>query len=198
MMQAFFRMPQDSAAVKRLIPGKSLAALALALLLSSCQTIKDAGSALFPSNESARGPGLEASLRAVGGSVADGSVRFVPRGDGVTMLVQIGGVPPGLYRVLVHANGNCSSPNGFSAGPPWSPPGAAAPLAERAPVVTVGSEGTAGMTVHIAGIAVDGPNGLTGKSVVLHEGLIGRLDAAPDIPNGRLACGVIGPLRTLF
>lgn len=198
MKRMFFGVPPDWAGLKRFIPGRSFAAVALALALPACQTLKDAGSALFPSNESARGPGLEASLRAVGGSAADGSVRFVPRGDGVTMLVQIGGVPPGLYRVLVHANGNCSSPNGFSAGPPWSPPGAAASLADRVPVVTVGNESTAGMTVHIAGIAVDGPNGLTGKSVVLHEGSIGRLDAAPDIPNGRLACGVIGPLRTLF
>lgn len=188
----------ECAALKRRPLATLLAAVGLALTVAACQTVKDAGSALFSSKEQARGAGLEAPLRAIGGSAADGSVRFIPRGDGVTMLVQIGGVPPGLYRVLVHANGNCSSHNGFSAGPPWSPPGAAAPLAGRMPVLAMGSESTAGMTAHIAGIRVDGPEGLAGKSVVLHDGSIGRLDAQPDVPNGRLACGVIGPLQSLF
>ncbi|MEP6657234.1 MAG: superoxide dismutase family protein [Betaproteobacteria bacterium] len=194
----FFAVMPGAAGMKRFIPGNSLVAVALALVLSSCQTVKDAGSALFSGKEAARGPGLEASLRALGGSAADGSVRFISRGDGVTMLVQISGVPPGVYRVLVHANGNCSSPNGFSAGPPWSPPGAAAPLSERIPSLTLGNESSAGMTLHLSGVAVEGPNGLAGKSVVLHEGALGRIDAAPDVPNRRLACGVIGPLRTLF
>lgn len=172
--------------------------LAFSLTLASCQTVKDAGSALFSSNDSARPAGLEASLRGVAGSAADGFVRFIPRGDGVVMLVQIGRVPSGVYRVLIHANGNCSSPNGFSAGPPWNPPGATAPLSTRIPVLTMGNESTAEMTVHVAGIAADGPNGLIGKSVVLHQGSINRFDAVPDVPNGRLACGVIGPLRPLL
>ena len=43
-----------------------------------------------------------------------------------------------------------------------------------------------------------GPNGIEGKSLVLHAGGSGPLDAQPGVPNERVACGVIGPIPTLF
>lgn len=150
------------------------------------------------SSEPARIPGLEAPLVPIAGSAGTGSARFAPRGDGVTMLVTINGLAPGRYRVLVHANGNCSSPNGFSAGPPWSPPGSATPLYDRLPIVTTNTEGTATLTVRLAGVSLEGPNGLSGRSVVVHDVVEGPFTAEPDVRNGRIACGVIGPLRTFF
>lgn len=183
-------------AVRRIL-ARSLRAVVLAAALTSCQTVKDAGSTLFSGNTS-RGPGLDAPLGPIGGSAADGSVRFIARADGVTMLVSLAGVAPGQYRVLVHANGNCSSRNGFSAGPPWSPPGAVPPLPERMPAMTANSEGSGTMTARIANVALDGPNGLMGKSVIVHEADARSFEAQPGVPNGRIACGVIGVLRPLF
>jgi hypothetical protein len=40
------------------------------------------------------------------------------------MQVHLAGLRTGPYRIVIHANGNCTSPNAFSAGPPWIPAGA--------------------------------------------------------------------------
>ena len=173
---------------------ESVRAAAAALVVATMLT----GCALFGGSGERKPPAVEAALTPIGGSAAQGSAMFTPRGDGVTMLVQLNGLAPGRYRVLVHANGNCTSPNGFSAGPPWSPPGAPSPLVERIPIMTTNSEGSATLTVRLAGVTVDGPNGLAGRSVVLHDAPDGPFDARPDVPNARIACGVIGPLHSLF
>lgn len=138
---------------------------------------------------------LEAPLRSIGGSAVTGSVRFSARADGVTVIAQIHGSPGAQYRLAVHANGNCSSPNGFSAGPPLPPPGASAVDARP---FTANTEGNASQTVRLPGYTLDGPQAIEGKSVVVHEGTRGSLEAQPDRPNDRVACGVIGPLQTLF
>jgi Cu-Zn family superoxide dismutase len=179
--------------------------LVLAASLAGCDTMQRAGGAIFgssddkkPAVEAKKPAAVEAGLAPIGGSAAQGSVIFSPRGDGVTMLVQLNGLAPGRYRVLVHANGNCSSPNGFSAGPPWSPPGVTPPLPERIPMITTNSEGSGTLTVRLAGVTIDGPAGVTGRSVVLHDAPNGPFEARPDVANARVACGVIGPLRTFF
>jgi Cu-Zn family superoxide dismutase len=178
-----------SGAVRRVV-----AVLALTSAASGCDTMKN----LFSAEEPARAVGLEAPLSAVAGSGAQGAVRFAASGDRVTMMVALANVTPGTYRVLVHANGNCSSPNAFSAGPPWSPPGATPPLPERLPALVTKNDGTGTLTVRLAGIALEGPNGLRGKSVVVHDRQNGPFEAQPDVRNDRIACGVIGTLHTLF
>ena len=103
------------------------------------------------------------------------------------MVVQLQDVTPGPYRVAIHATGNCSSPNTILAGPPWAPPGGV-------PQVYAGAAGNTGllmMTASLDGVAVDGPDGILGKAVVVHQGLAGPLDAQPGLPNNRIACGVI-------
>ncbi len=139
--------------------------------------------------------GLEAMLRPIGGSAVQGNANFSARSGGVTMRVQLHGSPGTQYRVVVHANGNCSSPNGFSAGPPLLPPGAA--TVDARPFTTNG-EGSGDLTVRLDGYALSGPSSIDGKSVVVHEGARGSLETKPDVPNDRVACGVIGPLQTLF
>jgi Cu-Zn family superoxide dismutase len=133
-----------------------------------------------------------ADLLPSNGSAASGGARIVARDDGVTLVVYLTNLAPGSARVVIHANGNCSSPNAFSAGAPWAPPGMRPePLA-----IAVGSEGRATLSVRLRGYKLEGPDGLIGKAVVVHEPT-GPLDAKPGVPNGRLACGVIGERHTL-
>ena len=47
------------------------------------------------------------------------------------------------------------------------------------------------MTGRLPGIKIDGPDGIRGKSVVVHRGHSSSLDAQPGVPNDRVACGVI-------
>jgi Cu-Zn family superoxide dismutase len=159
--------------------------------LDGCQT----SSGLFGSDTQAvpRSSAYGAALVARNGSAASGSLRIAARDDGVAVTIAVSGLTPGRYSVAFHATGNCSSPNAFSAGPAWAPPG----VAPARVWIPASSEGSTQVSVKVPGYKLDGPDGLLGKAVVLHQGT-GTLDAQPDVPNGRVACGVIGPMNTLF
>lgn len=134
---------------------------------------------------------VEAPLAGIGGSSATGSAILYETKTGVDVNLWLGNSPPGEYRIAIHANGLCSSPNGFSAGPPWGPPGTA-PLA---PVFTLGDDSRT-IVVHLPGYRLSGPDGVTGRTVVIHSSASGSLDAQPGVRNNRMACGVIGnPVR---
>jgi Cu/Zn superoxide dismutase len=174
------------------------AGLAMALgaaVLAGCSMMK---SPAEPSSQVQVTPpaplGMEARVRALGSGVS-GKIRVIDRGDGVTLLVSLINLPEGPYRIALHATPNCSSPNGFSAGPPWAPAGAGKPARDRVPVFATKAEGTAEASVHLRGVHVSGPDGVGGHSVVVYSG--SRVtDAVPDVPNNRVACGVFEPSQS--
>lgn len=110
------------------------------------------------------------------------------------MIADFGGFSTGQYRIVIHATPNCTSPNGFSAGPPLVLPGATAPVVVS---TIVYEQGTATLVTRIPGIAFTGPAGIEGRSIVLHASGAGSLEARPGVPNDRVACGVIGAIRSL-
>jgi Cu/Zn superoxide dismutase len=140
-------------------------------------------------------PQIGARLQPTGGSVVTGFVSFKPFDGGLTAAVTLYATRAGRWRVVIHATGICTSPNGFSAGPPWIMPGTSEPPSIS---MTTGEEGTSSATVRLQGLVLDGPNGITGKSVVVHMGLTGSLDAEPGVANDRAACGVIEAVKPLF
>jgi Cu/Zn superoxide dismutase len=135
-------------------------------------------------------PGLVARLRSPS-SAATGSVRIVDYRDGVSVQLAISNLMPGQYRIALHENGNCSSFNLFSAGPPWAPPGATKPATDLLPGFLANQEGNQnGYVAYIPGVHTDGPGSLRGRSVVIHWGF--RVEEAmPGQPNNRVACGVL-------
>jgi Cu-Zn family superoxide dismutase len=139
------------------------------------------------------GPNIEAKLGPIGGAAVTGAAILRAYDAGVMMTVNFNGPRPGAYRVVVHTNGNCSSPNGFSAGPPWAPPGVAV-----VSLPLVKNDDSASFTVRLPGYRFDGPDGVLGRSVVVHVGATGSLDAEPGVPNNRIACGVIGVPTSLL
>jgi len=161
-------------------------ALVAAFPLAGCQSASD-------TQPSPRSFAYGAALAPANGSAASGSVRIAARDDGVAVSITVSGLTPGRYSIVFHATGNCSSPNGFSAGPPWAPPGVE-PARLWMPAST---EGYGETSVKLRGYKLDGPDGLLGKAVVLHDGT-GGLDAQPGVPNSRIACGVIGSMQSLF
>jgi Cu-Zn family superoxide dismutase len=168
----------------------SACAASAALALAGCQS-----TSAFSTSDSAASPqssAYGATLIGSNGSVVGGIVRFVPRDDGIGVAVYATALPPGTFRVVIHARGNCSSPNAFSAGSPWSPAG----VPPMVLTIAANPEGHATLSTRVRGYRLDGADGVIGKAVVLHEAN-GSLEAQPDVPNGRIACGVIGPMRTL-
>ena len=96
----------------------SLAALALARVLVDANT-----GPLEPPKGAAPVLGVEAVLLPKNGSAAQGDDQDHAARDVLWVLVSVNNLPPGLFRVVFHERDNCSSPNAFSAGRPWSPPG---------------------------------------------------------------------------
>jgi len=179
------------------ITAASLAALA-ASMLAACSAVSGTAPPSFTSAEldaqRGRSAGLVANLRGLGSAVS-GKVRVVDRGDGITVLVSAVNLPPGGYSIAFHANGNCSSPNGFSAGPIVWPTDKGA--RERTiPMFTNSLEGNTESQMHVAGVHTTGENGLAGRSVIVYGGLIA--DAQPGVANNRYACGVFEPANVLL
>jgi Cu/Zn superoxide dismutase len=140
--------------------------------------------------------GLVAPLRGFDSAVS-GKVRVIDKGDGITLLISAINMPIGEFRVAFHENGNCSSPNGFSAGPAWAPPGRS-PSTLIPVFMTLNSrDGNAETEAHVAGVHTQGENGLAGRSVILYGGR--RItEIKPGVPNNAYACGVFEPARPIF
>ena len=163
---------------------------AIAGALMGCESSRS----IFQSKDSdaSKGPspGLVAPLRGLGSAVS-GKVRVIDRGDGITVMVSGTNLPIGEYRVAFHQNGNCSSPNGFSAGPAWAPPGRSP--ATLIPPLTNG-DGNAEASVWVSGVHTTGENGVAGRSVMLYWGAVTPVQ--PGVRNNVIACGVFEPAQT--
>ena len=171
--------------------------IACALALAACQSSQPAGPLETPKG-AVQTPGVEAVLLAKNGSAAQGDVKFMLRGDVVSVLGSLNNLPPGPYRFAIHERGNCSSPNAFSAGRPWAPAGYPRPATELLPVMTVGGEAHGQMSTRLAGVKLAGPDSLEGKAVLVHTGSRVDADLKPGVPNGVVLCGAIGPIRSFM
>jgi Cu/Zn superoxide dismutase len=142
-------------------------------------------------------PGVEARLRPIGTALT-GVVRARESGDLLIVRVELVNLRSGPHRVVFHADGNCSSPNGFSAGAPWTPPGAKDPPGRLIPEVYANSEGNAILTTRLRGVRLgSGEAGLEKRSVLIYEGL-DTTPPKPSVPNNVIACGVFERASGLF
>ncbi|HEX6136962.1 MAG TPA: hypothetical protein VF059_04855 [Casimicrobiaceae bacterium] len=174
--------------------GLAACVLLVAALAAGCSTSRGTAGTPAPAPKNASEYGEQAALRAIGGSAVFGKVRVIDRGDGATVLVSAMNIPFGAFRIAFHETPNCSSPNGFSAGPAWAPAGKNP--TELLPVQYATSENTTGIELRVAGLHSIGVDGVAGRSVVIYAGR-NVTDARPDVPNERIACGVFEAVRPL-
>ena len=97
--------------------GKKASMLSLlvgvSVALSSCDAVLD----LVPfSPEQAI-----ATIDSTSGSDVTGAAVFKQNGDTITLTIEIQNATPGLHGVHIHEYGDCSSPDGKSAGGHWNP-----------------------------------------------------------------------------
>ena len=175
------------------------AALAAAVLLSACSSTasmdprtwfaKDA----TPAPKAREEPGVEARLKDMGAGVS-GAVYVRESGDLLVVRLVMQTDRPGTYRVVFHANGNCSSPNAFSAGAPWSPPGATASPGRLVPPAYAGTDGNVTLVARIRGVRM---GDLDKRGVLIYRG-DDTTPPQPDVPNNVVACGVFTRATALF
>lgn len=166
---------------------RSLLGIAFATLAAGCTSMMAGGS------------GARATLAPTAGNQASGTVTFEARGDKLRVSAKVSGLSPGPHGFHIHEKGDCSAPDGMSAGGHFNPtgkshgePGAPDHHGGDMPMLTADASGNATLeatidTVTIGGGATD----IIGKSVVVHKDADDFKTQPAGNSGPRIACGVI-------
>jgi len=145
-----------------------------------------------------RAQGPKATLQPTQGNNVQGEINLMAMGSGVHFTGTVTGLAAGKHGFHVHENGDCSAPDGSSAGAHFNPekkahgaPDAAEHHAGDLGNIEADASGSAKVSIHMNGITIGpGANSVMGKAIIVH--------ANPDDfsqptgnAGGRLACGVI-------
>jgi Cu-Zn family superoxide dismutase len=178
-----------------------LVASALALAASD-PPVSSSGPALVAQTSM---PSVPAAMRAVAvihpteGNTVSGVVTFAQTATGVHIEAHLSGLTPGSHGFHIHEFGDCSAPDGTSAGGHFNPDGAphAGPTDAARHVgdmgnIEAGADGTATLAMDDNMMSFDGPHGIIGRGIIVHA----NADDLTSQPSGnagpRVACGVIG------
>lgn len=138
-----------------------------------------------------------ARLSARPGTGAHGFVRFIHTDDGVRVIAELAGMPPGQHGFHVHEKGDCSAPDFSSAGEHFTVAGHTAhgmPADEQRHTgdlgnIVVDGNGTASLDRKDEIISLDGDTSIIGRALIVHER--GDDGKDPKSAGGRILCGVI-------
>src|SRR6478609_5266098 len=103
----------ESTSIRSAAMTRYVVPLAAALLLAGCTS-------MAPTM-----PKASAALAATAGNKTAGTVAFSPNGDRVRVLAKVTGLAPGAHGFHIHEKGDCSAPDGMSAGGHFNPTGKA-------------------------------------------------------------------------
>ncbi len=144
---------------------------------------------------SASGPKAVATLAPTQGNEVRGTVTFTQKGDSVHVDTVLTGLNPGSqHGIHVHEKGDCSAPDGTSAGGHYNPVGS--PHGPQSgphhmgdmPNIQAGTYGGTNASFDIAGVKVED---LVGKSVIVHRDVDDYKSQPAGNSGPRIACGVI-------
>ena len=165
-------------------------ALCSALFLAACASMTGSPSVAV------------ATLQPTQGNATQGTVSFVQKGLKVVVDARFTHLAPGAHGIHIHERGDCSSPDGQSAGGHFNPSGKlhGGPMTPAHHAGDLGNiiaqaDGTATLQVTVPTTQISlndaAINSIVGKSVVVHA----DPDDFASQPSGnsgkRLACGVI-------
>jgi len=139
-----------------------------------------------------------APLAPTKGNDVVGTVTFTKVEGGVRVVAELTGLKPGEHGFHIHEKGDCSAPDGTSAGGHFNPgkhPHAGPDAAERHAGdlgnITANATGQAHYERVDKELKLTGDDSIIGRSVIVHE----KVDDLKTQPTGnagaRVACGVI-------
>jgi superoxide dismutase, Cu-Zn family len=142
-----------------------------------------------------------ATLEAKSGSSLTGEATFTEQNYGeVTFEVHIEGVSPGLHAVHIHEVGDCSAPDGSSAGGHWNPTNQPHGKWGEEPHhlgdignIDVGEDGQGHLSLTTDAWSLEdmGDRSVLGKAVVVHSGADDFTSQPSGAAGDRIGCGVI-------
>jgi len=143
-----------------------------------------------------------AVLNPLGSSGVSGTVTFTKAEGGVRVQAQIKGLKPGDHGFHVHEFGDCSAPDGASAGGHFNPAGTphAGPHDAQRHAgdmgnVAAGADGSATVDYVDKQASFEGPNSVLGRGVIVHDKADDLKTQPTGNAGGRVACGVVGVVK---
>lgn len=139
-----------------------------------------------------------AVLHPTKGSTVEGTVTFTKTGDQTKIVADVTGLTPGKHGFHIHEFGDCSSPDGMSAGGHFNPtnnPHAGHDAEQRHEGdlgnLEADSSGKAHLELTDTMMAMSGEKSIIGRSVIVHEKEDDLTSQPVGNAGGRVACGMI-------
>jgi Cu-Zn family superoxide dismutase len=140
-----------------------------------------------------------ATLAPTAGNIAAGTVIFTQKGDKVTLNAKVSGLAPGGHGFHVHEKGDCSAPDGASAGGHFNPtnkphgsPHTPDHHAGDMPMLQADASGNATLSTDLDVITIGGGAAdIVGKSVIVHKDADDFKTQPTGNSGARVACGII-------
>jgi superoxide dismutase, Cu-Zn family len=133
------------------------------------------------------------------GNNVSGTATFTSTEKGVKVVVDVQGLTKGKHGIHIHEYGDCSAPDGSSAGGHFNPAGMvhAGPMDMTRHMGDMGNleadgSGKAHLEYFDQMISFKGENSIIGKSVILHKSEDDLKSQPAGNAGPRVACGVIG------
>ncbi|HTV22456.1 MAG TPA: superoxide dismutase family protein [Polyangiaceae bacterium] len=145
------------------------------------------------------GHAVNVALQAKSGSTLSGNATLTETPEGVKVELTVEHVSPGDHGAHVHEKGDCSAPDGASAGGHFNPASSQHALPSNEPRhlgdlgnIVVGADGTGKIEIVAPGanLKEGDPNSFLGKAIIVHEK---KDDGGQPTGNagGRIGCGEI-------
>ena len=170
--------------------------VSISIILMGCERARQQAGVL--STEPAKQ--ANAMIGASNDSGVTGVAVFTQNGDQITLTIEIQGASPGLHAVHIHANGDCSAPDGTSAGGHWNPTGVAHGKWGEGEFhlgdignITVGEDGTGRITLttDLWEIGTGSDVDVVGRGIIVHAGADDFTSQPSGAAGARIGCGVI-------
>jgi Cu/Zn superoxide dismutase len=174
--------------------------VALAVVLGACSSKSSLSPEDTGEQKDKKANSLEAPLYSKGGSGAQGTVTITQKGDRWLLTISLFSVSSGgAYRLAFFDNGNCSSPNAFSAGKLWLPPDAPGGTAadKWIPMVYSDPLGSLDAVMRLPNPGRHHEEVFRKRSILVFAGNDVQ-ELQPGVPNNVVACGVFDTIQTLF
>jgi len=133
------------------------------------------------------------------GNDVKGTVTFTKSGDGVKVVADVEGLTPGKHGFHIHQYGDCSAPDGTSAGGHFNPEGVdhGGPEANVRHVgdmgnLEAGNDGKAHLEYTDNMLSLTGKHSIVGRGIIVHAGEDDLTSQPTGAAGARVACGVIG------
>jgi Cu-Zn family superoxide dismutase len=168
----------------------------ISLALTSCERIQSqVGVLSTPSAKQAI-----ATIGPASDSTVTGMAIFTQNGDQITLTIEIQNASPGIHGVHIHESGDCSSPDGKSAGGHWNPTDVAHGKWGEGEFhlgdignITVGEDGTGSieLTTDLWEIGTGSDIDVVGRGIIVHADADDFTSQPSGNAGARIGCGVI-------